>query len=167
MGEEFGNGSYDPAKYEAGFIKEAFNALGIEGQGGAGGGGQLTEEVKEFQRSSLPNSKVWRRYCDDYGDGTYDPSAYNGSFLRAFLASAAGQTSKGGGKSSKGGGKIGKGGGKGQGSLTERVKELQRSGENFAEAWREYCDEYGGGLYDPSKHDAAFVRAALKTLAND
>lgn len=47
--------------------------------------------------------------------------------------------------------------------LAAKVKEFQRSGWEAKEAWHSYCDGKGGGVRDPLKHDAAFLRAFLDT----
>ncbi|CAK0846073.1 unnamed protein product [Prorocentrum cordatum] len=203
---EVGDGTYDPAQYDAAFLKVAMADLGMEapGHGGkgvgrkgapaewgpdapsyggargsraAGGGkggkdgGQLTEEVKTWQRASLENTRVWRQHCEERGDGSYDPSAYSGAFLRAFLAEVA----EGGGgaprrqqaRAPRGPGPRWQGASGGRGPLTDQVKELQRVDRGFSEAWRRYCDECGDGVYDPSKHDGAFLKAALRSLGGD
>lgn len=43
----------------------------------------------------------------------------------------------------------------------EALKELQRTDPEGREQWGAYCDERGGGVRDPSKHDPEFVRTFL------
>lgn len=42
-------------------------------------------------------------------------------------------------------------------NIVDRLKELQRTDPCGKVAWGDYCDEHGGGIRDPAKHDATFV----------
>jgi len=46
-------------------------------------------------------------------------------------------------------------------SLVEALKALQRSNPAGYEQWAAHCDQHGGGIRDPSKHEPAFVQAFL------
>merc|ERR1712224_103517 len=46
----------------------------------------LVDELKAWQSSSLSRCQAWRSYCEQHGDGHYNPSAYSEAFLRRALA---------------------------------------------------------------------------------
>mmetsp|Transcript_353 Transcript_353/g.1215 ORF Transcript_353/g.1215 Transcript_353/m.1215 type:complete len:253 (-) Transcript_353:19-777(-) len=41
--------------------------------------------------------------------------------------------------------------------IVDKIKELQRSGTEGKTQWWAYCQEHGGGIRDPSKHDREFL----------
>ncbi|CAE8586630.1 unnamed protein product [Polarella glacialis] len=49
----------------------------------------------------------------------------------------------------------------GHAALALKVRELQKSDPETAEAWRVLCDAFGNGTRDPLKHDEAFLRKFL------
>mmetsp|Transcript_115456 Transcript_115456/g.337684 ORF Transcript_115456/g.337684 Transcript_115456/m.337684 type:complete len:407 (+) Transcript_115456:95-1315(+) len=156
--EEHGDGSYDPSRYTAAFLRGALLELaGGREEGGGGGGWEeapLAEQVREWQRASLVHTLAWRQYCDERGgDGNYDPARYDAGFLRraaAVLSIASAPSAPSGA---------------GHTSLVGEVKALQRASVANTEAWRQFCDEEGGGHYDPGRHDAEFLQAALEHLS--
>lgn len=115
----------------------------------------LIAHVKEWQRADIANTEAWRAYCDHHGDGSYDPTRYDGDFL----ADAIAKLCRGGQGWIAGGG-----GGFGDGTLTETLKEWQRSDARNTEAWRKYCEAYGDGSYDPARYDSSFLKSALTEL---
>eukprot|EP00930_Biecheleria_cincta_P049070 TRINITY_DN34320_c0_g1_i1.p1 TRINITY_DN34320_c0_g1~~TRINITY_DN34320_c0_g1_i1.p1 ORF type:complete len:637 (+),score=79.24 TRINITY_DN34320_c0_g1_i1:112-2022(+) len=52
-------------------------------------------------------------------------------------------------------------------SLVQRVKNQQRASGAAREAWRNFCDSEGGGIRDPSKHEAAFLARFLSGLEQE
>mmetsp|Transcript_58392 Transcript_58392/g.107789 ORF Transcript_58392/g.107789 Transcript_58392/m.107789 type:complete len:261 (+) Transcript_58392:57-839(+) len=42
-------------------------------------------------------------------------------------------------------------------TIVDKIKELQRSGMEGKTQWWAYCQEHGGGIRDPSKHDREFL----------
>lgn len=72
-----------------------------------------------------------------------------GLFPRRFASSSGGKSgSKGWGSDSGGGG-----GGSKKDRLVEKVKELQRQGDRYKQAWYEYCRQKGTSNYDPNRHE--------------
>eukprot|EP01062_Namystynia_karyoxenos_P005186 TRINITY_DN11829_c1_g1_i1.p1 TRINITY_DN11829_c1_g1~~TRINITY_DN11829_c1_g1_i1.p1 ORF type:complete len:580 (+),score=197.11 TRINITY_DN11829_c1_g1_i1:83-1741(+) len=49
-------------------------------------------------------------------------------------------------------------------TLTEKIKERQRANPEFKEAWEKYCEAHGRRMFDPSLHEAQFLRRALDEL---
>lgn len=141
-------GCYDPVGYDEAFLRAALAEL-QNGDVGRGDGhpSRLAEKVKEFQRSALANTQIWKEYCDEYGDGSYDPNWYDDVFLKAALAEL------GNGDAARGD--------KGSGRLSDGVKEFQRSSIENTQMWKDYCDDWGDGSYDPAWYDGAFLKAAL------
>eukprot|EP00747_Dinoflagellata_sp_TGD_P165008 gnl/TRDRNA2_/TRDRNA2_185753_c0_seq1.p1 gnl/TRDRNA2_/TRDRNA2_185753_c0~~gnl/TRDRNA2_/TRDRNA2_185753_c0_seq1.p1 ORF type:complete len:222 (-),score=35.11 gnl/TRDRNA2_/TRDRNA2_185753_c0_seq1:76-741(-) len=45
--------------------------------------------------------------------------------------------------------------------LVNQIKELQRADAGAKEQWGAYCEMHGGGIRDPSKHEAEFCQAFL------
>eukprot|EP01062_Namystynia_karyoxenos_P064486 TRINITY_DN5743_c0_g1_i2.p1 TRINITY_DN5743_c0_g1~~TRINITY_DN5743_c0_g1_i2.p1 ORF type:complete len:434 (+),score=97.40 TRINITY_DN5743_c0_g1_i2:80-1303(+) len=137
----------------------------------------LVSEVKRLQRENRETRTEWHRICDEHGDGKYDPAAHSPSFLRRALRdlraasetrddwSARGRPPRSPRRPGTGG--KGKGGGGGKGSsggveeLVEGVKRIQRERPQARELWRTYCDKFGDGNYDPSRHNEEFLDTAL------
>lgn len=49
--------------------------------------------------------------------------------------------------------------------LVARVKEGQRSSPEWKRRWWRHCDAYGGGVRDPNRHEAAFIRQFLEGVS--
>jgi len=153
--DQHGDGTYDPSRHTASFLKSALARLNPSSQPPRRSNqrtrtrgmslSQLIEEIKNWQRQSLPNSIAWRQYCQDHGDGSYDPTRYDSDFLEAAIAALYN--------------------GAEEANLVERVKNIQRSGNG--DAWREYCDTHGEGNYDPERHDERFLQRALAALGSN
>ena len=47
-------------------------------------------------------------------------------------------------------------------NLVDKIKQIQRSSQQAKEQWWEYCDGYGEGNRDPSRHDDAFLTAFIE-----
>jgi len=50
-------------------------------------------------------------------------------------------------------------------ALVQQIKELQRSDPTAKQQWGEYCAAEGGNVRDPSKHEAKFIRAFMKSYS--
>jgi hypothetical protein len=161
--QDNGDGSYDPSRYDSDFLEAAIAALHNEVS--VTGQGSLVEQVKEIQRSG--NGDAWKEYCDVHGEGNYDPERHDERFLQQALAALGGNQV---GKLQVGKPQVGNArnvSGNFGGSLTERVKELQRSHKEAAERWKEHCDTEGDGTYDPSRYEAQFLRTWLVQMQNE
>jgi len=185
--DTYGNSTYDPKRHEDSFIRLALLYIESQSQSssdagyGSKGGGKsngkgnaandaLVSQVKDWQRVSEANRDEWRAFCDQYGDGMYDPAKHPADFLKKAMkdlgiSSSAGWKSagpKGGGKdsgSTKGGGGKSSATSGAAGPLTETVRELQRSSPQAREAWKEHCDTHGGqGVYDPAAYTSQFLK---------
>eukprot|EP01062_Namystynia_karyoxenos_P018607 TRINITY_DN16947_c1_g1_i2.p2 TRINITY_DN16947_c1_g1~~TRINITY_DN16947_c1_g1_i2.p2 ORF type:complete len:455 (+),score=144.10 TRINITY_DN16947_c1_g1_i2:91-1365(+) len=166
--DKWGHSVYDPLRHDAQFIADGLRRMGWSARGassparwsarGAGSPAhgrhdQLCAEVKALQRESQAHVDAWRAYCEQHGDGSYDPARYDEGWLARAL-----RTVKGGG----GGGGVG--GGSGGGPLTDRCKELQRLSRAARLQWERHCDENGDGSYDPTRYSAAFVSEGLSKM---
>lgn len=108
------------------------------------------EALKDLQRSDQQGREQWGAYCDQHGGGIRDPNKHEPSFVQAFLTQFhAGHrldvTSE-------------------AETLAELVKQGQRKSAPWKQAWAAYCQTYGGGVNDPSKHDHAFLKGFIDFL---
>jgi hypothetical protein len=111
----------------------------------------LVEQIKELQRNGA--REQWIAYCESNGTSKRDPNTHDIAFLSAFLiAHNNGQTFTGATES----------------DLVAQVKAIQREGGKLQ--WWAYCDEWGEGTRDPTKHDEAFLQGFISSYnpsAND
>eukprot|EP00418_Pyrodinium_bahamense_P016798 CAMPEP_0179102390 /NCGR_PEP_ID=MMETSP0796-20121207/47388_1 /TAXON_ID=73915 /ORGANISM="Pyrodinium bahamense, Strain pbaha01" /LENGTH=588 /DNA_ID=CAMNT_0020800265 /DNA_START=55 /DNA_END=1821 /DNA_ORIENTATION=+ len=115
---------------------------GCEPSGGAGHR-ELVERVKQLQgQHGELVMRAWHRACDEHGSGIYDPTRHPPDFLRDFLQEADELIS-------------------GTADLVKQVKLAQRGSVDVQEAWHTLCDEEGGGIRDPKRHEAWFLRRFL------
>jgi len=151
--EKNGNGSYDPHRYDEAWLRRAIADLLLAGSGRSqssrnSGVSSLAEELKAAQRDGSINSDSWRAYCDEHGDGSYDPHWYDARWLKRALADLR------------------------DGYRTDvqehpvvlDIKEWQRSDIANTQAWRAYCEEHGDGTYNVSHYDEEFLKNALRDL---
>eukprot|EP01060_Flectonema_neradi_P006854 TRINITY_DN1471_c0_g1_i1.p1 TRINITY_DN1471_c0_g1~~TRINITY_DN1471_c0_g1_i1.p1 ORF type:complete len:336 (+),score=49.81 TRINITY_DN1471_c0_g1_i1:41-1048(+) len=143
-----GGGTTDPSRHTSSFILQALAELGLP-KGSAKE--KYVEEVKAIQKTSEAHRKQWTDYCDQHGDGTYDPNFYDESFLRqalTVLETARERVSR-------------RVGGDSLPQLIEAVKLLQRNTNPvYRAAWEEYCQEWGGML-DPGLYSISQLTAGL------
>lgn len=99
------------------------------------------EALKELQRSDPTGREQWGAYCDEHGGGVRDPSKHSPEFVSTFLA----QYNAGHRITIP------------QGPLADLMKHGQRNSIPWKQAWAGYCQEYGGGVNDPAKHDQKFL----------
>lgn len=109
---------------------------------------ELVAQVKRAQRTSEQWKERWHKMCDTEGGGCRDPNRYNDEFLSRFLDSLKLEALEDAHPS-------------GQAKLVQDVKDAQRSGSEWSLEWERYCDTQGGGVRDPSRHNAAFLIAYL------
>lgn len=117
---------------------------------------ELVVGVKHAQRTSPELKEAWHRYCDSYGGGVRDPSRQPAEFLQYFLNAAANPQAGGRQPHLFSGGNA-------NDLLAQQVKEHQRSSPEARDMWHKYCDEQGGGIRDPSRHNPAFLDAYLRS----
>ncbi|CAJ1394384.1 unnamed protein product [Effrenium voratum] len=91
-------------------------------------------EVKEIQKASAEGRKQWSLWCETHGHSVRDPTKHSPEFLREFL-------------------EYWKDGGRLEASmpakvevLAELVKNGQRNSHHWQQAWRLYCERWGGGV---------------------
>jgi hypothetical protein len=109
-------------------------------------------KVKEMQRSDPKAREQWGAYCEAQGGGVRDPAKHDATFIETFISNySAGmifeldQPSQG------------KGGSGTPSNLVDLFKEGQRKSASWKQAWALYCDIYGSGKHDPSKHETSFL----------
>mmetsp|Transcript_54930 Transcript_54930/g.97814 ORF Transcript_54930/g.97814 Transcript_54930/m.97814 type:complete len:377 (-) Transcript_54930:1142-2272(-) len=139
---------------------------------------KLVKQIKEQQRSSPELKQEWQDYCQKYGQGRHDPMRHDVGFLQQFIALQDEATKPVSIKRSKmtdtnpmlGGGYPMPG----MSSLydyqhdflVKQIKDGQRISEDFKQSWWTWCDSYGGGKRDPSKHPTAFLQEYVSTRSN-
>jgi len=171
--DDHGEGVYDPSMHTDTFLHKAIEALqnvspesrppnppgsrrgSLASTSGGGSMAAEVERIKEWQRQDPRHNELWQHYCDEMGDGMYDPNHYDVHFLRSALAVLAGRKRRRPDEGGSGGG---------GGSLTMQVKAYQRESKGNALLWQDYCDWFGGGVYDPSNHTATFLREAMSSI---
>ena len=150
---DYGGGTTDPSRHTQSYIMQAIAELGLP-KGSAKE--KFVEEVKAIQKTSEAHRKQWTDYCDEHGDGTYDPNFYDEAFLRqalTILETAKERVSR-------------RVGGDSLPQLVEAVKLLQRNTNPvYRAAWEEYCQEWGGML-DPNLYSASQLTAGLDFMDN-
>lgn len=120
----------------------------------------LVHHIKEMQRGDPSAREQWTAYTDSFGGGRKDPAKHPVHFLQDFLAQW------------DSGSKVPQGGVIGGEDLDEAqiisfaVRVLQRRSPGVKELWRHYCETFGGGTYDPTKHDVNFVVEFFDHLGN-
>ena len=156
------DGTLDPKRFDDRFLGKAITFMRRSAT--------LVEGIKEMTRGG--GRSIWRRYCDDHGSQVYDPVLHTTDFLEKAHAYTRRHLDRAqGGVTSSGRGSAGisaRGGGGGRGSrrstssdLIEEFKEHQRSSPGFADFWRDYCETYGQGYFDPAKYDESFLQEAI------
>jgi len=107
----------------------------------------LVNTIKSLQKT-VPDAKAqWIHYTDTFGGGTRDPSKHEIDFLQSFLRSheageLAGETEEAVQKDNM--------------ALANLTKMMQRSNSTFKEVWGQFCEKFGDGLRDPTKHSAEY-----------
>lgn len=140
--EVHGNGVYDPAKHQKDFLQSFFELLGS--QGGAALGVGLEEDMQ-----GLPST------AEEAAEVEQPPQP---ELLQPPLAKrlCTGQPATEGGGGCGGGctpiGERQAPAGWTKSQLAQMVKDMQKTDPNRKVLWSEYCDQYGGGVKDPSRH---------------
>lgn len=104
--------------------------------------------MKEIQRSDPSGKEQWDAYTDQFGHGVRDPSKHDNEFLVEFLTSLRNGVRY-----------------EPKNTLADLLKEGQRKSAAWKRCWSAYCQQFGNGLNDPLKHDAAFCSGFLEFLA--
>lgn len=86
-------GKYDPAYHDPEALKQFLGGVGVSTVVVATasssidpGKAELVAKVKQFQKSSVENKKVWHSFCDESSVGKYDPAFHEVDQLQTFLA---------------------------------------------------------------------------------
>jgi len=117
----------------------------------------LVGQIKCLQRTNPDAKEQWYCFCQLHATSKYDPDRHEEDFLRSFLDNYHS-------------GKLAEvGGADGKASLALKVKAFQRSGQENKERWYAYCQSHspsqrGAPVFDPSRHDEAFLRDFLSTV---
>jgi len=110
---------------------------------------QLIQRVKLIQKEAA-GKEAWKVFVSASGVGRNDPGAHSCESLASFISeqdptfdvttvAVAGSNQ----------------------SLVDQIKQGQKKSAEFKQAWIVYTDANGGGVRDPSKHDAAFIQPFL------
>eukprot|EP01059_Diplonema_ambulator_P012057 TRINITY_DN22187_c0_g1_i1.p2 TRINITY_DN22187_c0_g1~~TRINITY_DN22187_c0_g1_i1.p2 ORF type:complete len:365 (+),score=126.30 TRINITY_DN22187_c0_g1_i1:190-1284(+) len=144
---ENGEGTRDPLRHSATFLKAALNALDRNPDDDQKHR-DLVQQVKEYQKSNAAWNAHWSRHCEKFSDGTRDPAYHETSFLDSALKAIQGYMNDEGEHM----------------KLVNRIKEMQREDPTWRTRWADYCTEYGEGTRDPSFHETSFLKRALRDL---
>ncbi|KAJ9441842.1 hypothetical protein DIPPA_28257 [Diplonema papillatum] len=128
----------------------------------------LVNTIREMTRSS-PERARWVEFCNEKGDGVYDPMLHNTEFLEKAFNSIAPRS-----------------GGRGRNAipwflkftaataeamadldeddLVTSLRLLQKEHPEVSFAWKVYCDANGDRTYDPARHTDRFLRDAVRDL---
>uniref|UniRef100_A0A6T2BWZ7 Uncharacterized protein n=2 Tax=Eutreptiella gymnastica TaxID=73025 RepID=A0A6T2BWZ7_9EUGL len=117
----------------------------------------LVTQIKEFQRSSPEMAQVWQDHCAQYGQGSKDPMRHDVAFLHEFMTLHGPASLKRPREPDAYAAQSP------QETLIKQIKEGQRMSEDWKAAWWAWCDTYGEGKRDPSRHSVAFLREFLST----
>lgn len=119
------------------------------------GGGSLVAQIKELQRRDPSTNEHWIAYVDLSGQGVRDPAKHSQEFLEAFLtqlqSSQMGTPLIGTGRMQQ---LSSSSSGEECPHLGESIKFMQKKSTSFKNLWDNFCQQHGGGRYDPTKHEA-------------
>lgn len=167
-----GNGTRDPNKHSAAFLgrffelktlnelpvcEEPLHKKPIPGPDCAPVEAHtiLVAKVKCGQQASAAFNAAWWDFSDDSA-GTRDPSSHSVASLRSFLLN---YTAKSGGLPDKNPYASPP---RFQASpLSECVKSMQSARLVWKHQWDHFCDAFGNGVRDPSRHPPAFLQQFL------
>lgn len=111
---------------------------------------------------------AWGDWCDMNGGGVRDPAKHPASFVQRFLdAYQRGELrAREDGFGSEGLARVGYSDQQPRDNtqLISLLKEGQRRSQHWKYAWSGYCQQYGGGINDPSKHKPQFLVSFLDFL---
>lgn len=114
----------------------------------------LVDQIKQLQRSGDKGKQAWVTYCDESLGGVRDPNRHDSSTLQEFLDWW--HTESGGAGGDEDGGY-----GEDTTHLVVQIKNMQRRSAKGKQAWSQYCDDYLGGVHDPSRQDAKTLQSFL------
>jgi hypothetical protein len=182
--DQYGEGVRDPAKHDVSFLNSFVSQYTSGARLEYKEGGELVKFIKLGQRKSQGWKAAWEAYCAERpknnGRPEHDPAKHDSSFLEGFfdfIGRAYYSTSMMGSSMGYGGAGMGMGmgmsappakrgyGGMGtttgdpmRDQLIAKIKAFQRTGEAAKQTWHTFCDTSLGGMYDPSRHDAATLQ---------
>lgn len=119
----------------------------------AGEHASLVAQVKEIGRQSPVSKQQWCAYCNTSGSGKYDPALHTVDFLKAFVAQH------------NSGAPLPVASPESEIPFGEFTKAMQRRSQVFKNAYVNYCNQYGGGRFDPMRHEASFLLGFYEYLA--
>lgn len=129
---------------------------------------ELVEKVDGLTASDPDAGDAWRAYCDEQGDGAYDPAGHSDEFLDAFLnleklRGAAGEDAEeprlplpppppppGAAAGSKEDGAAA--GERPSEEILKLVREMLDGDDKARTAWRAWATYEGGGVFDVARH---------------
>jgi RNA recognition motif-containing protein len=76
-------GVHDPKKHDASVLETFFAIHPFESK--APTSNEYVKKIKEFQRSSAENKKLWWKYSDENLGGVHDPAKHDQAVLQQFL----------------------------------------------------------------------------------
>lgn len=113
---------------------------------------QIVTQIKEMQKCDSSAKEQWIAYTDVSGQGTRDPNKHDRDFLEGFLRQMQSGQRLVPNEDSKP-------------LLTEVIKVMQRKSSNFKILWSAYCQQNGGGLNDPTRHDGTHLLKFFEFLS--
>mmetsp|Transcript_17060 Transcript_17060/g.37450 ORF Transcript_17060/g.37450 Transcript_17060/m.37450 type:complete len:404 (+) Transcript_17060:46-1257(+) len=179
-----GQGTRDPSKHTVEFLQGFLNFFHSGGRlQPADDAAELAHYIKMGQKKSQNWKNVWQQYCTAFSPtGKHDPATYDEQFLTKFLdymaqlatmsmmgvaqMPASGLPASGlqpmlangsepSLKRARESSSMASSGDPVKDSLINRVKSFQRQGDQNKQLWWMYCDNFLGGVRDPSRHDSS------------
>jgi hypothetical protein len=170
-----GGGTRDPRLHTASFLRQFFrlreaNALPEcsqqphelpmpeEGREDSEAREILAAKVKHGQRSCQIFRQAWWDFCDSKGLRLRDPMQHDCSSLRSFLALVPGNGHIVPDRDPFSAPPLFS-----NCPLTKCVKVMQSSKMKWKRQWDAYCDDFGSGIKDPSRHPPLFLEKFIMT----
>jgi len=104
----------------------------------------LVEQIRKGQKMSDEFRDAWIAYTDANGNGVRDGARHDAAFIQQFLDTAPMYESFESDAE--------------HAALVAKIKNGQKSSQEFKEQWWTFCESYGAGKNDPLKHDKAFLQ---------
>mmetsp|Transcript_14419 Transcript_14419/g.21834 ORF Transcript_14419/g.21834 Transcript_14419/m.21834 type:complete len:334 (-) Transcript_14419:127-1128(-) len=119
----------------------------------------LATQVKELQRTDTHAREQWAVFADTAGGGKRDPSKHSAEFLSGFLDQLnSGLQMPASTPPVDTAEELA--------TVCGAVKIMQKRSTGFKTAWKLYCEDYGGGTFDPAKHEMNFLVEFMDFLSS-
>lgn len=151
--DQHGAGSHDPRQHSSGFLQRFLEETADEVRQHLDETplGELVRQVQEVLDSSEEWRDIWSGFCG----GDDEPGNHDEALLRRFLGMVTDRSNEPLETEEQAR----------QKELVSKVKAAQKAGRRENKAWIEFCESYGGGARDPSRHDSEYLQSFLDSLS--